>query len=102
MYSAREQVENQPWLDRIESAADELGIGQAGRTTAGDLFLSHVPDDDRSKPAVAAASLYAGALIAGEERSQQAVANAMDVSRLSVHSRWKSLLESAGFQPPTW
>ncbi|MFC7042743.1 transcription initiation factor IIB family protein [Halonotius sp. GCM10025705] len=102
MYSAREQVENQPWLDRIESAADELDIGQAGRTTAGDLFLSHVPDDDRSKPAVAAASLYAGALIAGEERSQQAVADAMDVSRLSVHSRWKSLLESAGFQAPTW
>jgi len=102
MYSAREQVENQPWLDRIESAADELGIGQEGRTTAGDLFLSHVPDDDRSKPAVAAASLYAGALIVGEERSQQAVANAMDVSRLSVHSRWKSLLESAGFQAPTW
>lgn len=102
MYSAREQVENQPWLDQIESAADDLDIGREGRTTAGDLFLSHVPDDDRSKPAVAAASLYAGALIAGEERSQQAVADAMDVSRLSVHSRWKSLLESAGFQPPTW
>ena len=102
MYSAREQVENQPWLDRIESAAEELGIGQEARTTAGDLFLSHIPDDDRSKPAVAAASLYAGALIAGEERSQQAVADAMEVSRLSVHSRWKSLLESAGFQAPTW
>ena len=102
MYSARKQVKNQPWLDRIESAADELEVGQEARTTAGDLFLSHVPDDDRSKPAVAAASLYAGALIAGEERSQQAVADAMDVSRLSVHSRWKSLLESAGFQSPTW
>lgn len=102
MYSAKEQVENQPWLDRIESAADELDIGQEACTTAGDLFLSHVPTDDRSKPAVAAASLYAGALIAGEERSQQAVADAMDVSRLSVHSRWKSLLESAGFHAPTW
>ncbi len=102
MYSAREQVENQPWLDRIESAADELDVGQEGRTTASELFLSHIPAEERSKPAVAAASLYAGALIAGEERSQQAVADAMDVSRLSVHSRWKSLLESAGFQAPTW
>ena len=102
MYSAREQVENRPWLDQIASAAEELDVGQEARTTAGDLFLSHIPDDDRSKPAVAAASLYAGALIAGEERSQQAVADAMDVSRLSVHSRWKSLLESAGFQAPTW
>jgi len=102
VYSAREQVENQPWLDHIESAADELDIGQEGRTTARELFLSHLPAEERSKPAVAAASLYAGALIAGEERSQQAVADAMDVSRLSVHSRWKSLLESAGFQAPTW
>ncbi|ERH07859.1 MAG: transcription initiation factor TFIIIB, Brf1 subunit/Transcription initiation factor TFIIB [Halonotius sp. J07HN4] len=102
MYSAREQVENQPWLDQIEAAADELDIGQEARTTANDLFLSHLPSEERSKPAVAAASLYAGALIAGEERSQQAVADAMAVSRLSVHSRWKSLLESAGFQPPTW
>jgi transcription initiation factor TFIIIB Brf1 subunit/transcription initiation factor TFIIB len=67
-----------------------------------DLFLSHVPDADRSKPAVAAASLYAGALVAGEERSQSAVADAMDVTRLSVQTRWKDLLRDAGFEPPSW
>jgi transcription initiation factor TFIIIB Brf1 subunit/transcription initiation factor TFIIB len=102
MYSARDQVENKDWLDRIDSAAADLDMGREARSTAADLFLSHIPDEDRSKRAVAAASLYAGALIAGEERSQRAVADAMDVSRLSVQSRWKHLLEDAGFQPPTW
>ena len=102
MYSARDRVEQQDWLDRIEDAADEIEVGQSARSTAGDLFLTHIPAEDRSKRAVAAASLYACALIAGEERSQQAVADAMDVSRLSVQSRWKPLLEDAGFDPPTW
>ncbi len=102
MYSARDRVENQVWLDRIDAAGDELGIGAEACTSAGDLFLSHIPDEERSKAAVAAASLYAGALIAGEERSQRAVADVMDVSRLSVQSRWKPLLEDAGFRPPTW
>jgi transcription initiation factor TFIIIB Brf1 subunit/transcription initiation factor TFIIB len=102
MYSARDRVEHTDWLDRIEAAADEIDVGQQARSTAGELFLTHIPEADRSKQAVAAASLYAGTLIAGEERSQQAVADAMDVSRLSVQSRWKPLLEDAGFDPPTW
>ena len=102
MYSARDRVEHTDWLDRIEAAADEIDVGQQARSTAGELFLTHIPEADRSKRAVAAASLYAGTLIAGEERSQQAVADAMDVSRLSVQSRWKPLLEDAGFDPPTW
>ena len=102
MYSARDRVEHTDWLDRIEAAADVIDVGQQARSTAGELFLTHIPEADRSKRAVAAASLYAGTLIAGEERSQQAVADAMDVSRLSVQSRWKPLLEDAGFDPPTW
>jgi hypothetical protein len=102
MYSARDRVEHAAWLDRIDEAAAAIDVGPDARSTAADLFLSHIPDEERSKRAVAAASLYAGALIAGEERSQQAVADAMDVSRLSVQSRWKPLLEDAGFEPPTW
>ena len=71
MYSARDRVEHTDWLDRIEAAADEIDVGQQARSTAGELFLTHIPEADRSKRAVAAASLYAGTLIAGEERSQQ-------------------------------
>jgi transcription initiation factor TFIIIB Brf1 subunit/transcription initiation factor TFIIB len=102
MYSARDRVANEEWLTRIERGADRLDLGSEARSFAADMFLSEVPDEDRSKRAAAAASLYAGALIAGEERSQKRVAEVMDVTRLSVQQRWKSTLESAGFQPPSW
>ncbi|ELZ34467.1 transcription initiation factor tfiiib, brf1 subunit/transcription initiation factor tfiib [Halogeometricum pallidum JCM 14848] len=102
MYSARDRVDNEEWLQRIEAGGDRLELGSEARSYASDMFLSHVPDTDRSKRAVAAASLYAGALIAGEERSQSRVAEAMDVTRLSIQQRWKDILEDAGFRPPTW
>jgi transcription initiation factor TFIIIB Brf1 subunit/transcription initiation factor TFIIB len=102
MYSARDRVDNEEWLARLDRAADRLELGAEARANAADLFLSEVPDADRSKPATAAASLYAGALIAGEERSQSAVADAVGVTRLSVQGRWKDLLSAAGFDPPTW
>ena len=102
MYRARDRVENEEWLARIDRAADRLELGSDTRSVAVDLFLSHVPDADRSKPAVAAASLYAGSLIVGEQRSQSRVAETMDVARLSIQSRWKDLLQESGFQPPEW
>jgi transcription initiation factor TFIIIB Brf1 subunit/transcription initiation factor TFIIB len=102
VYRASDRVENEPWVSRIEEASDRLDLGTEARSNARDLFLAHVPESERSKRAVAAASVYAGALIAGEERSQSAVADAMDVTRLSIQSRWKELLEDAGFRPPSW
>lgn len=102
MYSARDRVREEEWLTELGHAADSLELGSEARSTAEDLYLSNVPDGDRSKPAVAAAALYAGALLAGEERAQTTVADAMDVSRLSVQQRWKSLLEEAGFRAPSW
>lgn len=102
MYSARDRLENQRWLDQIADATETLGLGEKTRHTAEELFLTHLPDSNRSKPAVAAAALYAATLIAGEERSQRSVADAMDVTRLSVQSRWKPILRDAGYDPPTW
>jgi transcription initiation factor TFIIIB Brf1 subunit/transcription initiation factor TFIIB len=102
MYRARDQVDNEEWLAEIDRASDSLELGSEARSNAVDLFLTHVPDADRSKPSTAAASIYAGALIAGEERSQTAVADAMGVTRLSVQKRWKTILEGAGFRPPSW
>jgi len=102
MYSARDRVANEEWLTRIDRAADRLELGSEARSVASDLFLSEIPDEERSKAAIAAASLYAGALIAGEERPQSRVADAMGVSRLSVQQHWKPILESAGFRPPSW
>lgn len=102
MYSARDRIEHGEWVTAIQQGADSLDLGSEARSTAEDLFLSNVPEVDRSKRAVAAASLYAGALIAGDERSQTAVADEMSVTRLSIQAKWKEILEEAGFRPPSW
>ena len=102
MYRARDRIEHEAWLDRIDAGAERLDLGEEARSNAVDLFLSDVPADDRSKPAAAAASLYAGALLAGEQRPQGAVADQMDVSRPSVQGRWKGRLADAGFNVPDW
>ena len=102
MYRASDRVANEEWVETLRTAGDDLGLDEETLSTATDLFLSHVPETDRSKATTAAASLYAAALIRGQERSQSAVADAMGVTRLSVQQHWKPILESAGFEPPTW
>lgn len=102
MYRASDRVQNERWLADLQRAADELDLESDARSTAEDLFLSTIPEEDRSKPAAIAASLYAGGLIAGARRSQGAVATAVGVTRLTVQQRWKPLLEDAGLDPPTW
>ena len=102
MYRARDRVENESWLTELQHAADRLDLGTDARSIAEDLYLSDVPETDRSKRAAVAASLYAGALIAGDQRSQRAVADATGVARLTIQQRWKPLLEDAGMKPPSW
>ncbi|CAI49950.1 cyclin domain protein [Natronomonas pharaonis DSM 2160] len=102
MYRARDHVENEQWLAAIDDAAERLDLGSEAKSRATDLFLSTVPEEDRSKQAVVAASLYAGALIAGDQRSQSDVADAVGVSRLTVQNRWRELLSEAGLEPPQW
>ena len=102
MYRASDRLENERWLTDLQQAADRLELDSEARSNAEDLFLSTVPTEDRSKPAAIAASLYAGSLIAGDQRSQGAVADAVGVTRLTIQQRWKPLLEQAGLEPPTW
>lgn len=102
MYRARDQVENEEWLTAIDETAERLDLSGDAKSRATDLFLSTVPEQDRSKKATVAASVYAGALIAGDRRSQSDVAEAAGVSRLTVQQRWKALLEEAGLEPPKW
>jgi transcription initiation factor TFIIIB Brf1 subunit/transcription initiation factor TFIIB len=61
-----------------------------------------VPAGDRSNRATLAASLYAAGLGAGDQRSQGDVADAADVSRITVQGQWKELLEEAGLDAPDW
>ncbi|MFC7057063.1 transcription initiation factor IIB family protein [Halovenus salina] len=102
MYRASDERDNADWLAQLEVAADRLELETDARSRARDVFLSTVPDEDRSKQTTLAASLYVGALVAGDERSQQSVADAVGVSRLSVQQHWKDQLEAAGLEPPGW
>ena len=102
MYRASDRVQQDEWLGEIEAAAETLDLGTQSRSHAVDLFLSTLPEDDRSKRATMAASIYVGALVAGEERSQTAVAEATDFSRLNIQKRWKDLIESVGLEAPDW
>jgi transcription initiation factor TFIIIB Brf1 subunit/transcription initiation factor TFIIB len=102
MHSARDRVEYEPWLRELERIADRLELSNEARSCATELFLTDVPAADRSKRATLAASLYAGSLVASDGRTQGAVADAADVSRLSIQSRWKRLLADAGLEPPRW
>ena len=102
VYRASDEVDNAEWLEELEDAADRLELGTQARSRAADAFLSALPETERSKRATMAASLYVGALVSGEERTQGAVAEAADVSRLSVQQRWKTVLEAAGLEAPDW
>lgn len=102
MYRARDHVENERWLADIDAAGDRLDLGSEARSRAVDLFLSTVPEEERSKSASLAAALYVGALIEGDRRSQGDVADAVGVSRLSVQQKWKDLIEEAGLRKPSW
>jgi transcription initiation factor TFIIIB Brf1 subunit/transcription initiation factor TFIIB len=102
VYRASDQVDNEEYIEELQAAADRLDLGTDTRSRATDVFLSNLPDEGRSKRATLAASLYVGALVAGEERSQSAVAEAVGVSRLSVQQHWKELVESVGLDAPDW
>jgi transcription initiation factor TFIIIB Brf1 subunit/transcription initiation factor TFIIB len=102
VYRASDEVDNAEWLAELEEAADRLGLGTEARSRAADAFLSALPKLERSKRATMAASLYAGALVAGEQRTQSEVADAADVSRLAVQQRWKAVLAAAGLEAPDW
>ncbi|PSP84614.1 cyclin [Halobacteriales archaeon QS_1_68_17] len=102
MYRARDELEHEEWLTALDEAADRLGLDSEARSRAADLFLSNVPESERSKRAVMGTSLYVGALVAGQRRSQSAVAEAAGVSRLTIQQRWKPLLEEVGLDAPDW
>ena len=102
MYRASDELENAQWLEDLETAADRLDLGSDARSHARDVFLSTVPESERSKQARIASSLYVGALIAADQRSQTAVAEAVGVSRLSVQQHWKKQLEATGLDAPDW
>jgi transcription initiation factor TFIIIB Brf1 subunit/transcription initiation factor TFIIB len=102
MYRARDELANERWLAELDEAAESLALGGATRERAADLFLSTAPEEKRSKRAALAASLYAGALITGDRRSQSEIAETVGVARLTIQKRWRDALEEAGLDAPRW
>ncbi|MFB6151349.1 MAG: transcription initiation factor IIB family protein [Haloarculaceae archaeon] len=102
MYRASDELEHEAWLDEVASVAERLDLDGATRSRAADLFLSNVPEEERSKRAVLAASVYVAGLVEGDRRTQTEVADAAGVSRLTVQQRWKDVLEDAGLDAPGW
>ncbi|MDZ7850586.1 MAG: transcription initiation factor IIB family protein [Halodesulfurarchaeum sp.] len=102
MYRAGTERAEQSTLAALDRVSERLDLDTTARSAARELFLSQLPVEERSKDALLATSIYAGALIAGDQRSQTAVADAADVSRLTIQSRWRPLLEKAGFETPSW
>ncbi len=106
MYRARDHLVYADHLDTLTEAAADLDLDDEARSDAVDLLLNALSDlddpEERTIRALVAASLYAGALLAGQERPQGAVADAVGVSRLTVQQRWKDLLDDAGLDTPTW
>jgi transcription initiation factor TFIIIB Brf1 subunit/transcription initiation factor TFIIB len=102
VYRASDEVAQEEYLADLQEAADRLDLGSTARSCAADLFLSTLPDNERSKRPALAAALYVGALATGQQRSQGSVADAVGVSRLAVQQRWKDLVEEAGLDAPEW
>jgi transcription initiation factor TFIIIB Brf1 subunit/transcription initiation factor TFIIB len=102
VYRASDEVANEEWLAALDDAVERLDLPSETRSRAADLFLSTVPDGERSKRPALAAAVYVATLATGEARSQGDVADALDVSRLSVQQRWKPLMTEAGLEPPSW
>jgi transcription initiation factor TFIIIB Brf1 subunit/transcription initiation factor TFIIB len=102
MYRASDERDNEEWLADLRAVAETLDLSEQARSRSIDLFLSTLPEQDRSKQAALAASVYVGGLIEGESRSQGSVADAAGVSRIAVQQRWKDLLEDAGLDAPEW
>jgi transcription initiation factor TFIIIB Brf1 subunit/transcription initiation factor TFIIB len=102
VYRASDEVANEEWLRVLDRAAERLDLSGETRSRAADLFLSTVPEGERSKRPALAASIYVATLAAGDGRSQGDVADAVGVSRLSVQSRWKDLMAETGLEPPSW
>ena len=102
MHRARDRVDYEPWLADLEAACESLELSSEARRCAAEIFLEDVPAADRSRRAALGASVYAGSLVAGEGRTQGAVADATDVSRLAIQHHWKDRLEAAGLEAPSW
>ena len=85
-------------LDYIPRLASDLDLSEDAEQRSRDLLTDVIETDEsylsgKNPVGLAAASLYAGALLANEKVTQQAVGDVADISEVTIRNRYKDLLE---------
>jgi transcription initiation factor TFIIB len=85
-------------LDYIPRLASDLDLSEKAKQQSRDLLASVIETDEsylsgKSPVGLAAAAVYAGALLANEKVTQKAVGEEADISEVTIRNRYQDLLE---------
>jgi transcription initiation factor TFIIB len=85
-------------LDYIPRLASDLDLSEEAEQQSRDLLASVIETDEsylsgKSPVGLAAAAVYAGALLANEKVTQRAVSEEADISEVTIRNRYRELLE---------
>jgi transcription initiation factor TFIIB len=106
-YIARElnlEIKPADPTDYLPRFASDLDLSEEAERRAHELLdtaVSRGYASGKSPVGLAAAALYAGALLVDEKTTQSAVSSVCDISEVTIRNRYKELLEfEDGVQPP--
>ena len=100
-YLARElglKIEPADPLDYIPRLVSDLDLSDEAEQRSRDLLTTVIETDEsylsgKNPVGLAAASVYAGALLANEKVTQETVGEVADISEVTIRNRYKELLE---------
>jgi transcription initiation factor TFIIB len=92
------EIEPADPLDYIPRLASDLNLSEEAEQRSRDLLTAVIETDEsylsgKNPVGLAAASVYAGALLANEKVTQQAVGDVADISEVTIRNRYQDLLE---------
>ena len=92
------QLEPTDPLDYIPRLASDLDLSEEAEQRSRDLLRTVVETDEsylsgKNPVGLAAAALYAGALLTNEKVTQEAVSDVADISEVTIRNRYQDLLE---------
>jgi transcription initiation factor TFIIB len=90
-------------LDYLPRFASDLGVSDEAEQRARELLETTMAEgylSGKNPVGLAAAALYASALLVNEKVTQGAVGEVADVSEVTIRNRYKELLELDGIQTP--
>jgi transcription initiation factor TFIIB len=92
------EIEPADPLDYIPRLASDLDLSEEAEQQSRDLLTSVIETDEsylsgKNPVGLAAAAVYAGALLTNEKVTQPAVGEVADISKLTIRNRYQDLLE---------